>query len=510
MIYEVYLDGRILYYPGDEIYALQNPKVEQVLNEAGTFEFEIPVTNPEYNNIKNRVSMVQVLRDGREIFYGEVRKSEEVEDGLMEVFAVGELAFLYDSIQPQGRYQDITPKDFFETLLENHNSRVEAKKQFLPGIVTVTDPNDSIYRYTNREDTLTAIRDKLCNKLSGYLRIRKEDGKRYLDLVKLEDYGVRCNQPIQFGNNLLKYTKNLSSDDIVTVLIPLGARLEESPIVGLEAYTDITSVNDGKDYVFIPEAVVQFGCIWATRVWDDVTVPANLKRKGEEWLKSNQYEVMILELSAVDLSALNANLEPFKVGDFIQTLATPYGADVWLPLQKKTTYLQNELKSSVVLGYTAKGRYTDQANALAAQYQQGYSGVTSTAMKALAAAEAATAKAENTSQEVANELVKLQGNYVSLTAFEAYKQEIGQKMTTVYRYRGSANTYDALPESPEVGDVYNVRADGMNYAWSEDGWDSLGGVADLSGYVKIENLPVTAEQYQDILTRLNALEGGAE
>ncbi len=506
MIYEAYLDGRILYYPGDSIYTLRNPRLETELNKAGSFEFEIPITNPEYNNMKNRVSMVQVLRDGKEIFCGEVRESEELEKGLKTVYVVGELAFLYDSIQPQGKYQNITPENFFEALLSYHNNHVEEKKQFLPGIVTVKDSNDSIYRYTNREDTLTAIRDKLCDSLSGYLRIRKVDGKRYLDLVTLEDYGIHCNQPIQFGSNLLHYAKNLSGSDIVTALIPLGAMLEESPIVGLEAYTDITSVNDGEDYVCIPKAVEEFGYIWAVKKWDDVTVPANLKTKGETWLKSNQYEIMILELKAIDLSALNANLEPYAVGDYVHALAEPYGMDVWLPLQKKTTYLANMLNNSVTLGYTAKGRYTDQTNALTTQYQQVYSGATSTAVQALNVAE----QANSTSQTVENELIKLQGNYVSLAAFEAYKQELDQKITTVYKFSGSVDTYESLPESPAVGDVYNVQEDGMNYAWTEDGWDSLGSVVELSGYVKMDDLPMTAEQYQDILSRLETLEGGIE
>lgn len=45
----------------------------------------------------------------------------------------------------------------------------------------------------------------------------------------------------------------------------------------------------------------------------------------------------------------------------------------------------------------------------------------------------------------------------------------------VYLYRGSVATVDALPESADTGDVYNVEADGGNYAWTGTAWDALGG-----------------------------------
>ncbi|MGF0064253.1 phage tail protein [Lachnospiraceae bacterium SGI.085] len=360
MIYEVLLDGKTLYYQNDKQAVICDAKLTQALNDAGTFEFTVPCTNPLYMDIENRVSMVQVLKDGNEIFYGQVRECSEGLDGEKDVKCVGELAFLYDSIQPQAKYQDQTPLQFFSKLLTIHNSQVEKEKRFEVGAVTVKDSNDSIYRFTNREDTLTDLRDKLCDQLSGYLRIRKVDGTRYLDLVTLEDYGKVCAQPIQFGYNLLDFTCGTSGTDIATAVIPLGARLDQSVIEGLDAYTTIESVNSGKDYVFIQSAVDHFGWIRKVVNWEDVTEPVNLKKKAEEWLKSNQYETMTLELTAVDMSMLNADLDTYEVGDMVRTLADPFGMDTRFPLQKKTTYLQSPEKNTVVLSNTLKKTYTQQ------------------------------------------------------------------------------------------------------------------------------------------------------
>lgn len=353
MIYEVFIDNKQLYYPGDEKLVIYNSKLEQALNDAGTFEFTITKNNPLYDEIYPRVSSVRITKNDTEIFFGQVRTSEEVLEGEKDVSCVGELSFLYDSIQPQKRYQDYTPQQFFNELVTNHNNQVEDDKKFRPGKVTVTDPNDSLYRFTNFEDTLTDIRDKLCDSLNGYLRIRKSEGNRYIDLLRLEDYGKYSDQPIKFGYNLLDFVKKDSGEAIYTALIPLGARLDESQIDGLDSYLTIESVNGGKNYLKNDSAIKQFGLIWAVQKWDDVTVPENLMIKGKEWLRSNQYKTLTLELTAIDMSMLKSDIDSFDLGDTIHVIAKDFGLDAVYPVQKKTTYLQEPEKNTIVLSNTS-------------------------------------------------------------------------------------------------------------------------------------------------------------
>lgn len=48
-------------------------------------------------------------------------------------------------------------------------------------------------------------------------------------------------------------------------------------------------------------------------------------------------------------------------------------------------------------------------------------------------------------------------------------------ITNMYKYKGSVATVSALPSSGNTtGDVYNVEATGMNYAWDGSAWDALG------------------------------------
>lgn len=47
--------------------------------------------------------------------------------------------------------------------------------------------------------------------------------------------------------------------------------------------------------------------------------------------------------------------------------------------------------------------------------------------------------------------------------------------SNVYRFKGSVNNFSALPTTNnENGDVWNVIATDMNYAWDGEKWDPLG------------------------------------
>lgn len=64
------------------------------------------------------------------------------------------------------------------------------------------------------------------------------------------------------------------------------------------------------------------------------------------------------------------------------------------------------------------------------------------------------------------------------------KTEIDSKLASAFEYKGQVDQKTNLPESAEVGDVYNVSATDMNYVWNGSSWDPLGTTYDLSPYMK--------------------------
>lgn len=375
-MYKIKLDGKILYYPGDREAAVINPELDLQTGYAGELTLKVPALNPLYNDIHNRKSMISVYRDKTEIFYGEVRTREKDRFKNQPIKATGALSFLADTILPQQEWHDMSPREMLDAWLQLHNNQVEDRKKIYIGVVTIHDSNDSLYRITDRENTLEAIREKLVDRLGGYLRLRHEEDKLYLDWINIQEYGKYCEQPIQFGENLLDYSETMTADDVITALIPLGAAIEQetdenaSEFERLEKNVDITSVNDGKDYIYSKEAVESFGWVWKTEKWDDVATPANLLKKATEYLTTQQYEKLVISLTAVDLSLFGQDYDSFDIGDRVLCNAIPYGMKKVLPVTEMKIPLQQPDQAQLTLGENLQQSFTDQTTGTFTQIRQ--------------------------------------------------------------------------------------------------------------------------------------------
>lgn len=398
MIYTVKLGSDIIYVPGDHEYAITNAVLDESLNDAGAFEFSVPPTNPLYEDVTERAE-VTIQKDGKDYWWGFILEVKVNLYKEKKVYCVGELSYLNDSIQPQARYTGQTVLGLFTEYVNIHNSQVPSAQQFEVGVVTV--PETTMYRFTNYETTLTALRQDFCEDLEGYLRIRHKNGHRYLDLVTLNDYGKTCGQPIEFGYNLLDYNQNSTVVNLASAILPLGARLDTSPIEGLDAYVDIKSVNAGNDWIESPAAVSNFGLIKKVVHWDDVNEPSILKTKAQAWLTANQFAELSLEIKIIDMSILNESIPAVKwkdlagktwndlagvtweqlapyngeqdeigLGDRIRALAEPYGMDTWFPVQSKRTYLQDPTQSTITLSGKKQRNYTQQQATANAELNQ--------------------------------------------------------------------------------------------------------------------------------------------
>lgn len=351
-MYRVYCNNSPLYDLRDEDLVLISPIVKIGENTAGSFEFSILPKHPHYEEVNELTSVITAYDGDEEIFCGRVVEITKDLYNRKKVICEGELAYFNDSIQRPARYQGLTVRGYLETLVNIHNQQVKNQgidKTFKVGAVTVQDKNDYVYKYTNWESTLEVIKTDLLKTYGGYLRIRKENGVRYLDY--LADYPNTNTQVIEFGSNLLDFTHDMVASDIVTAVIPIGARLEDvTEIEGLDAYLTIKDVNGGVDYVYSQEAVKSYGWIFKTVKWDDVHVADNLLKKGKEYLSDIQFAQIILTVSAVDLHMLHVDMERIKVLDRIRVTSTPNGLDRFFPVSEMTIYLDKPSNNKLTLG----------------------------------------------------------------------------------------------------------------------------------------------------------------
>lgn len=329
---------------------VSDPYFEIGDNINGQAEFKVHSGHPFYEKVKKLTTDIIIRNDKKAEFYGRILYDDEDSNGSKRVFVEGELAFLCDSIQRPRVYHNIGVRDYLTNVIKIHNDQVEARKHFTVGRVTVEDANDSLYRFSNWETTRETLKDKLSDRLGGHFVIRHENGIRYLDYLSDDDYYSRCTQPIKFGKNLLSFTRNFDATDLATCIIPLGTTLEESSIEGLDERLTIKEVNGGKDYVTDDAAVAAYGKIYKTIVFDDITLPANLKTKGQKYLTQTQYEKMVIECKAIDLNFTDEEFERFTLGSLVRCVSEPHALDAWYPVTKQRFYLTQFEKNTITLG----------------------------------------------------------------------------------------------------------------------------------------------------------------
>lgn len=341
-IFRVYVDGQLFYHPHLSQLAITEAKVQEDAESIDSLTLSAPYSHPYLNAIKPMASTIVCKRDETIVFEG--RALDDGSDFYNSHTWTCEscLAYLKDTVQPPYSYQG-TLKGLLELFLSVHNAAVEEKKQFTLGSVTVTDDNDYI-AYSNSEYSVTmdAISDKLIETHGGYLRVRYEGDVKYLDY--LADFSDRSLQTVEFGKNLTDVKITRDNTERVTALIPLGAKITETDEEGNETETekrlDITSVNDGKNYVCDEAAVEEIGWIWASEIWDDVTIAGNLLRKAKARIAELAKGVTSMELTIVDESDTGADIGDIRARMYVSCISKPHGIDgTYLCLSRTRDYL---------------------------------------------------------------------------------------------------------------------------------------------------------------------------
>lgn len=331
-MYSIYADGVCIY---NDVFSLDNmkvvnPKLTLEDSAAGSLEMTLPPTNAAYDTIVRMVTDISVKKNGEEIWAGRALSESRDFWNNRVLYCEGELAFFNDSVQPPAEYAGKSVREYLDQLIAVHNGQVGENRRFAIGAVTVVDEAFPTY-YTNYGKTLESL-NALVEAYGGHLRVRKADGVRYLDYLK--DYPDTCSQVIQFGSNLLDFVRNWDSAEYATAIVPLGNRLDDSPIEALDAYLTVESVNGGSLYVQSDEAVTSHGWIAKTVNWDDVSDPQVLLEKAREYLADLQFDNLELELSALDLHYLDVETEAVKLLDEIRVISRPHGLDRLFPVTR--------------------------------------------------------------------------------------------------------------------------------------------------------------------------------
>ena len=405
-MYEIWADNLLIHSDVTPLNTVKviNPHLVLEDSAAGSLEFSLPPINVGYgqDTLKRMVTNIVVKENGEFLWGGRILQDSFDFWNNRKLVCEGELAFLNDSIQPPRKYDVATDhttiESFFYALIDVHNAQVGEDRRFEKGMVTVTDGDQTadtneIYRFTNYETTLECINDKLLGRLKGHVRVRHQDGHRYLDYIS-DDTLDTNSQVVRFGVNLLDFSKDIDMSELATAIVPRGARLdlpENDPkyIEGLEPYLTVESLGVKTETITDPDgtthtetwhkdkslfvenetAVNNFGWICAVVDWDAVTDAETLYSKAAKYLKDEQYEKMTLEIQALDLKYLQQGDSPIKFMSKLRCISEAHNMDHTFIVSKMDVDLSNPGNSLYTLGTDVKLSLTQAASRVNADVQ---------------------------------------------------------------------------------------------------------------------------------------------
>lgn len=362
-MYTVYYNDTLIYSsssPMKEI-RLVDPELAMGDSVAGSFKFTMLPNNPGYNVVQRMIGLIKVKRDGSTIWTGRVINQVDDFWKRRTCTCEGALAFLNDSNQDMRVYSDLDMLNFLARLLQIHNAKVPANRQIQLGAVTVTDMNDSHLYKVNYGSTWQEMQSNIIDRLGGHVRIRYDGDIPKLDY--LATYPNSASQEINFGQNLLDFTRNWDLSNLVTVIIPRGKQLDQDDEYGQRDYVTVESVNNGSKYVKNTTAFNTYGRIEKTVDFSDVEEPSQLLTLAQNYISAQQFDSVVLDISAIDLHILTGSVVAFNLLDQVRCISRPHGMDTWFPVTEMTIPLEHPENTRYTMGVSQNSSMSSKAAA---------------------------------------------------------------------------------------------------------------------------------------------------
>jgi archaellum component FlaC len=323
MNYRLYANDELIFASdwADPEYQLISPIIKMEANKAGSVEFTMLPRHPFYDTLSIMKTRIDVYRDEELIFSSRVLSNDTDTYKQRKVYCEGALAYLVDSIFGPSKGTR-TAEEHFRLLIDSHNAQVEDTKKFTVGSIEIDEKAEShIFGEDNYRETFSAIQSDLIDSFGGYLRIRYENGVRYIDYLK--SYNTTSSQTIEFGQNLIDLMNKQTGEDLFTVLLPIG-----KDKLTIEAAGDSQKYTHNGKYLENAEAIASYGRILKTEDFGDITDAGTLMEKAEKYMTDN-YKGIPPELSikAIDLHQFYPTVRPFNLGDSITVKSPIHGVE---------------------------------------------------------------------------------------------------------------------------------------------------------------------------------------
>ena len=230
----IMLGGVRVHEPAANVFAL-SAKLSQQAGSAPTLSLSVAPDHPAASALtSDAAGEVTLTEDGTTTFRGRVTSVDVAIDGTRSVRCEDSLAYLNDTTQrPFKNYETnsvagkvgapLRGDDLFAWLVGRHNDLVGEDRRLY------VDTNEGssfgpVPLANNQYPTTRNAIDQMLKASGGYVWTSYRDGRRYVNWT-VRGRG-RCAQPIEFGTNIVDFTRSLSAGGRTTAIVPTGEALK--------------------------------------------------------------------------------------------------------------------------------------------------------------------------------------------------------------------------------------------------------------------------------------------
>ena len=357
-------------------------KYDMELNSAGSCTFVMPPKHPYISEIKPMITEIAIAEIDNIVWFGRVTDTKKDFFNRLEVHCEGTYAYLNDSVQPREVFYNLTPTEYLQKIIANHNAQVPSNRQIL--LAFAKEDSRKISGEFRYESTMNVIQ-RFLEDYDGYLYTLMSQSTGNPQLYWIDSRNLASSQTVAFGENLLNLAKTVDYSDICTAIMPLGADIEmEVPDLdenGNQLYEDdsgeqvstrdathtipsvkiievplnlgmtqdmsvepdedgiapihfIQTTNATDSLIINGPNVSTYGRIVRCVTFNEAYDTATLRQKATTWIASQPLGGVTIDISAADLRLLDGTKGPFYLGMGVPVSSSPHGVSETLIITK--------------------------------------------------------------------------------------------------------------------------------------------------------------------------------
>ena len=343
-MYKVYADDVLINDPSAASENAITGTVTKAVNGIDSFVFRIYSNNTGWDRLeclKTHIDAEDVITGDKHVFHGRILTISPTQEssGLIykDVQCEGELSYLQDSTQFYHNLYHVPIYAILGAMLNDHNAQVDdGKKIYLGQYVTGMSVSFE-WGYGKTWETLQELLSQ--EGVGGEIRLRYEDGVRYLDYTN-DIFSGGSDTVIEAGVNLISLTQTIDPTAMITDLYAYGAK-----------------AGNTEQRVALPDVIydearrtLAGGIVAGTVIFDDITDTTALEAAAQAYFDAMRPIRKQYRITAADLSLIDSSFDEFRLGYQYRSKNSLIGVDEVVRLIGVQIKIEDRTKNTLTFG----------------------------------------------------------------------------------------------------------------------------------------------------------------